>query len=224
MHDRICNHATYKALVDCLCRFLDNESAHPVTRQDTNYTFRPQAEKTAMQLLYQLCRYKLGEAYRAGFVSRWLARYPFGGLHSSESQKREIVQRLKIPGGTEDDDMSTILHFLDSDPEGRKQLRNHGLVGSAIGESPDDDDDDGDNPRISWNSLGIDGEPGARYVLDHVTVLGDGSSREVFGRTREESEEEHALRRRRREAMVLSEGGGPISSDNIIQREDPIPG
>ena len=197
VHSRICNYATFKALIDCLCRFLANREAHPLTELDTNYAHRPQAEKAAMQLLIPTCRYKLPEAYRAGMISRWLAKYPFGGFSASEGQKREIIQRLKT-GATDDHMMSMLLHAIDSDPEGRKQLRNHGLVGSAIGESPDDDNH---------------GEP---QVIENLLAT------EVLGRTRGESAEEHALRRRRREAMVLSEGRGPISNDDIIQRDDPM--
>ncbi|KAI9720369.1 MAG: hypothetical protein M1812_002875 [Candelaria pacifica] len=41
-------------------------------------------------------------------------------------------------------------------------------------------------------------------------------------RVREESMEEQALRRRRREAMVLHEGREPLSSQDIIQREEDV--
>ena len=48
--------------------------------------------------------------------------------------------------------MYDILHCVCNDPEGRKQLRNHGLVGSSIGESTEDlfmqNEEDADAGRV----------------------------------------------------------------------------
>ena len=147
--------------------------------------------------------HKISEALRAGVVSRWLAIYPFGGYNSSESRKREVVHRQKTED-FEDMAMRELLFTLDGYPEGRKQLRNYGLVGSAIGET--DDDFDGDIAMIFGEDTA-----GATSLQSGTT-----SGRRV----REESMEEQALRRRRREAMVLSEGGRPLGREDIIQRED----
>jgi hypothetical protein len=93
--------------------------------------------------------------------------------------------------------MSSIFSTLSSHPEGTKQLRKYGLMGSMIEEN-DQDDDDSD----IWM---VDGDDTA------------GSSRITGRRLRERGAEEQAVRRRRREAMVLSDGGRPLGHDDIIQ-------
>ena len=200
------NYATYKALIDCLCRFLDDKEAYPPTfNLETNQAHRSEGEQDAMFILCVACQMKPADAFKAGLVTRWLAKYPFGGFKSSESEKRAIVQRVKSPVTESDDlNMSEILRFLDKEPEGRRQLRSHGLLDSAIGESPDGEED--------------------KEIL--VFGVEDGSATGVTvgaqrgRRVREDSLEEQALRRRRREAMVLHEGTSPLSRSDIIQRED----
>ena len=187
VRESLCNYETYKALIDCLCRFLSDREAHPFSNFDTNLSTRPQAEKDATTLLRLLYRYKLGDAYRAGLVTRWLGKYPFGGQSSTETQKREVLSRLQF-GQTEDIAMYDILHCVCNDPEGRKQLRNHGLVGSSIGESRDEGDD--------------------LFMLN---------GEDTAGRVPRGGMEEQALRRRRREAMVLHEGDQPLTTNDIIQ-------
>lgn len=94
--------------------------------------------------------------------------------------------------------MSSIFSTLSSHPEGAKQLRKYGLMGSMMEENDHDDDDlDSD----VWMVNGGD-TAGSRPV----------SSRRV----REGTAEEQAVRRRRREAMVLSDGGRPLGRDDII--------
>ena len=114
----------------------------------------------------------------------------------------EAVQQLKT-WNTEDTLMCEILSMIDDAPEGRKELRKHRLVGSAIGET---DDEEGD-------TLMIGGEDTAGLSI---------GSAARGRRIREESIEEQALRRRRREAMVLSEGGRPLGRDDIIQRDNVV--
>ena len=144
----------------------------------------------------------MSQALGAGIVSRWLANYPFCGGSVSETRKIEAVQQLKT-WNTEDTLMCDILSMIDCAPEGRKELRKHGLVGSAIGET---DDEEGD-------TLMVGGEDTAGFSIGSIAR---------GRRVREESIEEQALRRRRREAMVLSEGGRPLGRDDIIQRDNVI--
>lgn len=98
--------------------------------------------------------------------------------------------------------MNRIFIALDNEPEGRRQLRRHGLMGSAIGETPDDEVNE---VGVSMPQSNTSGTGPAR-----------GQHRHHGSRVHEESAEEQALRRRRREAMVLSDGGGPLGSDDII--------
>lgn len=141
-------------------------------------------------------RWDLSAALRAGLITRWLAKYPFGGPSASENEKREIVKRIKS-NQTDDMDMCEILHMVDYDPEGRKQLRKCGLVGSAMWEDRDDED---------IHMLGGDDTAGLSSIAGR--------------RIREESLEEQALRRRRREAVVISDGGRPLGQRDIFERAD----
>jgi hypothetical protein len=99
--------------------------------------------------------------------------------------------------------MSSIFSALSSHPDGIKQLRKHGLMGSMIEENDQDEDDDDDADSDVW-------------MVDADEAGGS------FGRSprriQEGNVEEQAQRRRRREAMVLSDGVQPIGSDDIIQR------
>lgn len=64
-------------------------------------------------------------------------------------------------------------------------------------------------------------ESGDVRMTDGEETAGSPRNPQASRRRGEETAEEQALRRRRREAMVLSDGGHPISSDNIIERLDP---
>lgn len=86
--------------------------------------------------------------------------------------------------------------MVDYDPEGRKQLRKCGLVGSAMWEDRDDED--------------------VQMLGGHDTAGLSTTTRRV----REESLEEQALRRRRREAVVISDGGRPLGQRDIFERAD----
>ena len=166
-------------------------------------------------LSYTIRQRPLRVALDAGLVSRWLARYPFGGCdytlaapasggaaggasaersgavwaRTREQVARNVRLRLRTEQ-TDDESLGRIMQWLDGDPEGRRELRKYELL--FCGAQVEDDD---------WVDADLD--------------------RAVFGelqrRSREESEEEAALRRRRRQAMVIGEGGMPISSDNIYE-------
>lgn len=98
--------------------------------------------------------------------------------------------------------MSAIFSALSSHPDGIKQLRKHGLMGSMIEENDQDDEDDADSDV---------------WMVD-ADEAGGSFGRSRSRRQQEGSAEEQALRRRRREAMVLSDGGRPIGNGDIIQR------
>lgn len=149
-----------------------------------------------MHILCKCKRWNLSAALRAGLITRWLAHYPFGGPAASETTRREIVKRV-TSNQTDDVDMAEILHMVDFDPDGRKQLRKCGLVGSAMWEDRDDED---------VQMLGGDDTAGLSTTTGR--------------RIREESLEEQALRRRRREAVVISDGGRPLGQRDIFERAD----
>ena len=129
-----------EALVDCLCRLNKNNElvGHD---EETNLKVRTKAEKDALNILCNTSGGALLEAIQAGLVSLWLAKYPFGGTNAPESRKIEIVTRLRF-GQSDDHAMNVLLQSVNMQPEGRRQLRKYHLMGSAIGEIPDDHDGD----------------------------------------------------------------------------------
>ena len=148
-----------------------------------------------MYVLARLIPYNVSEALKAGVVTRWLAKYPFG---DTEHDRREAIKALKT-WNAQDVLLSEIVCAIESHPDGRKQMRMAGLTGSAMGET----DSDG-------------GERVNEGVEDTEAIIAGGLA--SGRRLRNASSEERFRRRRRREAMVLSDGAEPIGSDDIIQQ------
>ncbi|CAG7972478.1 unnamed protein product [Penicillium nalgiovense] len=204
---RLADIPTFTAIINCLCNLLEE---HVEKTSTTNSPIlpktRPMGEKKALNILNVLLPENIPGALEAGIISRWLCRYPFPCAVAEPSRRRDVVILMKT-WWSDDVVMSSIFSSLSSHPDGIKQLRKHGLMGSMIEENDHDDDDDDDDD---------DGD-------SDVWMVDAGDAGGSFGRTpsrrlQEGSPEEQALRRRRREAMVLSDGGRPIGNDDIIQR------
>ncbi|MCJ1242867.1 hypothetical protein MMC30_000063 [Trapelia coarctata] len=194
----------FKALLDALCAMTNTLTSVPADERTTHNT-RTEPERTALQLLGHFASHSMQPALREGLVARWLAHYPFGGAGSSETRRVQIVAELRRGIG-DDAEMNRIMIALDNVPEGRRQLRKYGLMGSAIGETPDEEEG-----RMGVGLVGIDTGGGTRMRMLHpLAHTNPGAG------VREENAEEQALRRMRREAMVLSDGGGPLGSADII--------
>ena len=148
-----------------------------------------------MYVLARLIPYNVSEALKAGVVTRWLAKYPFG---DTEHDRREAIKALKT-WSAQDVLLSEIVCAIESHPDGRKQMRMAGLTGSAMGE-PDSDGDERMNGGVEDTEAIIAGGLASRRRL------------------RNASSEERSRRRQRREAMVLSDGTEPIGSNDIIQQ------
>ncbi|KAF9894213.1 hypothetical protein FE257_007715 [Aspergillus nanangensis] len=191
---------TFTAIVDCLCNFLEehNEEVSTTISPILPKT-RPLGEKKALGTLNIILQENIPAALEAGVISRWLSKYPFPCALSQPSRRQDVALLMKT-WWSDDAVMSSIFSTLSSHPDGTKQLRKYGLMGSMIEEN--DQDDDGDNDSDVWMVDGDD-TAGARPIPGR--------------RPRERTAEEQAIRRRRREAMVLSEGGRPLGSDDIIQ-------
>ncbi|KAL4784261.1 hypothetical protein BJX76DRAFT_357223 [Aspergillus varians] len=197
---------TYTALVDCLCNLLNehvektSETISPIFPRT-----RPPGEIKAMRTLNILLQENIPAALEAGIVSRWLSNYPFPCALTEPSRRQDVVILMKT-WWSDDAVMSAIFATLSSHPEGAKQLRKHGLMGSMLEENDhdeiSDDDDEEDEESDVWM---VDGDDTA------------GSRRIPGRRPRGPNPEEQALRRRRREAMVLSDGRRPLGHDDIIQ-------
>ncbi|KAJ5177510.1 Armadillo-like helical [Penicillium coprophilum] len=198
---RLADVPTFTAIINCLCNLLEE---HVEKTSTTNSPIlpktRPMGEKKALIILNVLLSENIPDALEAGIITRWLCRYPFPCAIAEPSRRRDVVILMKT-WWSDDIVMSAIFSALSSHPDGIKQLRKHGLMGSMIEENDHDDEDDGDSDV---------------WMVDADEAGG------IFGRTprrpQEGSVEEQALRRRRREAMVLSDGGRPIGNDDIIQR------
>ncbi|KAF7117230.1 hypothetical protein CNMCM5793_005986 [Aspergillus hiratsukae] len=189
--------STYTALVDCLCNFLEEHVEETSTTDSPILPkTRPLGEKKALSILNLILQENIPAALEAGVVSRWLSKYPFPCALTKPSRRKDVVILMKT-WWSDDTIMSAIFSTLSSHPDGTKQLRKYGLMGSMMEENdPDDEDSD------VWM---IDGEDTA------------GSRRLSGRRVRGGTAEEQAVRRRRREAMVLSDGVHPLNNDDIFQ-------
>lgn len=223
MSPRLHDVTTYKAIVDCLCGLLDEHTVENTTTESPILPkTRPSGEKKLLATLNILLLQDIPAALEAGLISQWLAKYPFpclrkdhnttAAMQGNDYRQRDVGWLMKMYW-PDDHLMSSIFTTLVGYPDGVRQLRKYGLMGSMMEEEKDiddhgvridpesDDDEDGDSDV--WM---VNGESTAGTALAQEPMLPD-----------EESFEEQALRRRRREAMVFSEDGGPIGSQNIIQ-------
>lgn len=167
---------------------------------------------------------KVEMALSAGLVSRWLYRYPFP-CNLASPQQQDIVAFLRLQAwGSDDPLMAKLVHIITSVPSGLKELREFGLTkitsfhnywhgGDWYAERPSTCSDDvvmaggedtaGVLPATSPN--GPEQRPGSSWSRRHPIL---------------DSQSYDTQRRRRREAMVLSDGDGPLTEGNILQREN----
>ncbi|KAI9682880.1 MAG: hypothetical protein M1829_006315 [Trizodia sp. TS-e1964] len=183
---RLYNFRTYKALISAMILFSPKEPAPAGAPHQ-----RISDARTAMFLLSRLLPPHIPEALRAGVVTRWLASYPFA---SSPEETVKVVQSY-LSFSIDDLHMCDILRAIHLSPEGRKQMREAGLLDPETLEAKDE------------NAEAVDENNPATFMINGR-------------RPRDESVEEQQLRRRRREAMVLSDGLLPLGREDIIQRGD----
>lgn len=94
-------YGTFVAVVDCLCTdsMTDEALCYEELRKSTEI-YRSQPFNNTLQLLIQIIldanegirdsRYGLSVALRAGVISRWLAKYPWGGQDADEGERRRV--------------------------------------------------------------------------------------------------------------------------------------
>lgn len=208
--------------MDCLCNLL------PEARiAEKNPALRTQPERDALHFLYNIFEYDAAKALEAGVISRWLARYPFGGQDASKHEKKKTITELLEEGPFYQDtcfrsSMRAVLWVMSTNHLPRKEMVEHGLL----------DESKGNDDTVGVNLSGCEKRPWTDHVQDQCIMLeaprrtypstdrmGRGTPIGTSNRPREESFEEQALRRRRREAMVLGEVGRPIERDDIIERD-----
>ncbi|GKZ37866.1 hypothetical protein AbraIFM66950_009693, partial [Aspergillus brasiliensis] len=133
--------ATYNALIDCLCIFTDEHLEETTTTISPILPkTRPPGEKKALSILNIILQENVPAALEAGIVSRWLVKYPFPCALSEPSRRQDVVLLMKT-WWMDDTVMSAIFGTLSSNPEGAKQLRKYGLMGSMLEENDQDDYD-----------------------------------------------------------------------------------
>lgn len=129
----ICRRSTYKAIVECLCNLL------PEARTaEKGSTFRKQPERDALHVLDLVLGFDRGDvskAIEAGVISKWLARYPFGGPDASIYKKKRTVREIIVnPFYYGDSDfgqtMRAMLDFMSWTPALLKEMVEHGLLDS----------------------------------------------------------------------------------------------
>jgi hypothetical protein len=187
---------------------------------------RSPQERMLLDILTKLLNtHSVKTALSTGLVLRWLCRYPFPCMLTPNSKQHDVVAFLREKAwGSDDPVMAQLMHVITSVPQGRDQLRgcrltkisnfhaywrggdwyvdwpsaqNHDVVmtggedTAGILPSRDQSSQAGHRPRSSWSR---------RHPTDNRA--------------------EEIQRRRRREAMVLSDGEGPLTEDNILQREN----
>lgn len=200
MCSRLKDLPTFNALVDCLCNFLEEHVEETSTTVSPILPkTRPLGEKKALGALNIILQENIPAALEAGVISRWLSKYPFPCALATPSRRQDVVILMKT-WWSDDAVMSSIFSTLSSHPEGTKQLRKYGLMGSMIEEN-DQDEEEAEGDSDVWMADG-----------DDTAGSGPASGRRFRG-----TAEEQAVRRRRREAMVLTDGGRPFARDDIIQ-------
>ena len=130
----ICCYSTYKAIVDCLCNLLPE--AHLAEKKD--FSFRTQPERDALYFLYHILSFDVAKALEAGVISRWLARYPFGGADASKYKKRNTILYLLDDDPSHEDSeyesiMCAVLLHMSKTPSLRKEMVEHGLLDDPKG-------------------------------------------------------------------------------------------
>lgn len=186
---------------------------------------RPPQERRLLSILTKILDVNNMEmALSAGLVSRWLYRYPFP-CNLASSKQHDIVAMFRLKAwGNDDPVMAEVMHFITSVPSGLEELREFGLTkitnfyaywhgGDWYEEWPSTRNDDvvmtggEDTAGIlsAATETGRDQRPGSSWSRGHPTPG---------------SQSDELQRRRRREAMVLSDGEGPLTEGNILQREN----
>ena len=104
---------TFVAVVDCLCTkaMMDEAMSYEEQLEKKAIVYRSQQYNDTIRLLRQIIadanhgiqgnRDGLSTATRAGLVSRWLARYPWGGRDQSERDKRIVRNPREHRGNTD---------------------------------------------------------------------------------------------------------------------------
>jgi hypothetical protein len=187
---------------------------------------RPPQERMLLGVLMKLLNiHNVDDALSAGLVLRWLCRYPFPCMLISNSKQHDVVAFLREKAWANDDPiMAQLMHVVISVPRGLEQLRGCWLTKI----SDIHDYWRGGSWYVDWSSaqnrdVVMTGGEDTAGILPLRDQSGQADHRPGSSWSRRHPRDgrtEDMQRRRRREAMVLSDGDGPLTEDNILQREN----
>ena len=209
--------ATFSAITECLANLLPLHENGPAIRADNPTASspllphnRPPSENLALRILRKLLTDQTTTiALSTGLVSKWLKHYPFPcALAENGGRRQEVVELFRTYRKLDDELMASVMTIITSQPEGRKQLRRHGLTGSSLSEAGVDSR--GIEDVFMTDSEDTAGLPSASSGAANRSRRPPGPS---------SNQAERAVRQRRREAAVYSEGDAPLTQDNIFQRQ-----
>jgi hypothetical protein len=187
---------------------------------------RPPQERLLLDILMNLLNvHSVDTALSTGLVLRWLCRYPFPCMLTSNSKQHDVVALLREKAWASDDPvMARLMHIVTSVRQGLDQLRGCRLTkitnlhaywrgGNWYV----------DLPSAQNHDVVMTGGEDTAGILPSGDQSNHADHRPVSSWSRRhprDSNAEEIQRRRRREAMVLSDGEGPLTEDNILQREN----
>jgi hypothetical protein len=209
---------------------LDNhEDGHPTRNALPPSPVRP-SRRPPMETILLLVLAKLLDvnnvdmALSAGLVSRWLCRYPFPCV-VAPSKQHDVVTFLRPEAwGSDDPVMAELMRVITSVLPDLEERAEFGLTKTTNFNA----DWHGGDWHEEWHSartqdVVITGGEDTAGILPSTSETDrdqrPGSSWSPRNPT-SESQSDEIERRRRREAMVLSDGDGPLTEGNILQREN----
>lgn len=203
-----------------------NSKSNPLPSSPVRPFRRPPQERMLLDILKKLLNtHSVKTALSTGLVLRWLCRYPFPCMLTPNSKQHDVIAFLRKNAWADDDpDMAHLMHIVTSVPQGRDQLRGCRLTKIS-------------NFHAYWR--GGDGYVDWPPAQNHDVLMTGGEDTAGIFPSRDQSSQaghrprsswsrghptdnraEEIQRRRRREAMVISDGEGPLTEDNILQREN----
>jgi hypothetical protein len=187
---------------------------------------RPPQERLLIDILMNLLNiHSVETALSTGLVLRWLCRYPFPCMLTSNSKQHDVVALLREKAWAGDDPvMAQLMDVVTSVPQGLDQLRGCRLTRISNLHAYWR----GGNWYVDWPSaqnhdVVMTGGEDTAGILPSRDRSNQADHRPGSSWSRRHPRDGHAeeiQRRRRREAMVLSDGEGPLTEDNILQREN----
>jgi hypothetical protein len=228
----------YRALVRSLELAMGDRLIPPLDNDHWDeYALRDPSERLPLQLIERLvAKHGVKKLIDAGFVSRYLARQPWGDNMPDRHRNFRFYTHTKA------NSLSTIITRLLETAMGYSALQLAGMMPCYIASNQpyrlshvetldNDDEDDGDGDDDGDDDDDDDGEEDdddddddahARENGHESLVDGEGNHEDaenVVPRARWQTDEEQRLRRQHREAMVLNDGTRPLRRGDIIEPE-----